>query len=131
MAFSIEGRSPFLDHELIELCLSFAPEILYHRGWTKWPLRRGLQKVLPEKVARRRGKVGFWVPQDRWLCGPLRPVLIRWLDSNRPLWDWVDRATVRRLAEETWQTSGRRDEPGQALVRCFLLDKWLEVFNVV
>jgi asparagine synthase (glutamine-hydrolysing) len=130
MAFSIEGRYPFLDHELIELCLSFAPETLYHRGWTKWPLRRGLQKALPEKVARRRSKVGFWVPQDRWLCGPLRPVLTQWLDSNRPLWDCVDRATVRRLAEETWQTSGRRDEPGQALVRCFMLDKWLEVFDV-
>ena len=44
MAFSIEGRYPFLDHELIELCLSFAPEILYRRGWTKWPLRRGLAR---------------------------------------------------------------------------------------
>ena len=131
MAFSIEGRYPFLDHELIELCLSFSPEILYYRGWTKWPLRRGLQKALPEKVARRRSKFGFWVPQDRWLCGPLRPALTQWLDSDRPLWDWVNRATVRRFAEDTWQTSGRRDEPGQALVRCFMLDKWLEVFDVV
>jgi asparagine synthase (glutamine-hydrolysing) len=130
MAFSIEGRYPFLDHELIELCLSFAPEILYYRGWTKWPLRRGLRKVLPEKVARRRSKFGFWVPQDRWLCGPLRPILIQWLDADRPLWDWVDRATVRKLAEKTWQTCGRHDETGQALARCFLLDKWLEVFDV-
>lgn len=130
MAFSIEGRYPFLDHELIELCLSFAPETLYFRGWTKWPLRLGLQKALPEKVARRRSKFGFWVPQDLWLCGHLRPALTQWLDSDRPLWNWIDRATVRRLAEETWQTSGRRDEPGQALVRCFMLDKWLEVFDV-
>jgi asparagine synthase (glutamine-hydrolysing) len=130
MAFSIEGRYPFLDHELIELCLSFAPEILYHRGWTKWPIRRGLQQVLPRRVARRRPKFGFWVPQDRWLCDPLRPALTRWLDSDRPLWDRLDRATVRRLAEDTWQTSGHRDEPGQALVRCFMLDKWLEVFDV-
>jgi asparagine synthase (glutamine-hydrolysing) len=131
MAFSIEGRNPFLDHELIELCLSFRPEILYHRGWTKWPLRHGLQKALPAKVARRRSKFGFWVPQDAWLCGPLRPVLAQWLKSDRPLWDCVDRAIVRRLAEETWQTCGGRDEPGQALVRCFLLDKWLELFNVI
>jgi asparagine synthase (glutamine-hydrolysing) len=130
MAFSIEGRCPFLDHELIELCLSFSPEILYHRGWTKWPLRCGLQKALPEKVARRRSKFGFWVPQDRWLCGPLRLALTQWLDSDRPLWDWVDRATIRRLANQTWQTAGRRDEPGQALVRCFMLDKWLEIFDV-
>ena len=131
MAFSIEGRYPLLDHELIELCLSFPPETLYHRGWTKWPLRRGLQKAIPEKVARRRSKFGFWVPQDLWLCGPLRAALTQWLDSDRPLWDSVDRATVRKLAEETWQTSGRRSEPGQALVRCFMLDKWLEVFDVV
>lgn len=130
MAFSVESRYPFLDHELIELCLSFAPEILYHHGWTKWPLRRGLQKVLPDKVLCRRSKFGFWVPQDRWLCGPLRLALTQWLDSDRPLWDLVNRTTVRRLAEKTWQTSGRRDAPGQALVRCFMLDKWLEVFNV-
>jgi asparagine synthase (glutamine-hydrolysing) len=131
MAFSVEGRYPFLDHEMIELCLSFAPEILYYHGWTKWPLRLGLQKALPGKVVRRRSKYGFWVPQDRWLCGPLRPVLTRWLNSDRPLWDCVDRATVRRLAEETWNVAGRRDEPGQGLVRCFMLDKWLEVFDVV
>ena len=130
MAFSIEGRYPFLDHELIELCLSFAPELLYHRGWTKWPLRRGLQARLPEKIARRRSKFGFWVPQDRWLSGPLRPALLAWLNSNRPLWELVDHASVRRLAEEVWRTAGRRDEPGQALVRCFMLDKWLEVFDV-
>ena len=93
-------------------------------------LRRGLQKTLPEKVARRRSKYGFWVPQDPWLCGPLRPALTQWLNSDRPLWDWMDRATVRRFAEETWEISGRRDEPGQALVRCFMLDKWIEVFDV-
>jgi asparagine synthase (glutamine-hydrolysing) len=129
MAFGIESRYPFLDHELIELCLSFAPEILYYHGWTKWPLRLGL-KMLPEKVARRRTKFGFWVPQNLWLCGPLRPMLTKWLDSDRPLWDRVDRATVRSLAEETWKNWPYREEPGQALVRCFFLDKWLEVFSV-
>ncbi|MCA1580261.1 MAG: asparagine synthase (glutamine-hydrolyzing) [Acidobacteria bacterium] len=130
MAFSVEGRYPFLDHELVELCLSFAPEILYHRGWTKWPLRLGLERALPQKVVRRRSKYGFWIPQDQWLCGPLRPALTEWLASDRPLWDLVDRTVVRKLAAETWQAAGRRDEPGQALVRCLLLDKWMEVFEV-
>ena len=131
MAFSIEGRYPFLDHELIELCLSFAPEILYRRGWTKWPLRRGLANVLPERVVRRRSKFGFWVPQDRWLRTGLRSALSSWLESDRPLWDDVDRATIRRLAEDTWRGRGRGNETGQGLVRCFMLDKWLEVFDVV
>lgn len=130
MAFGVETRYPFLDHGLIELCLSFAPEVLYHHGWTKWPLRLGLQDVLPDQVAHRRSKFGYWVPQDRWLCGSLRPSLAEWLSSDRPLWNLLDRTSIRRLAEKTWQLSGRRDECGQALVRCFLFDKWLEVFNV-
>ena len=130
MAFGVESRYPFLDHGLIELCLSFAPEVLYRHGWTKWPLRQGLRGLLPEKVARRRSKFGYWVPQDRWLCDSLRPALTEWLDSDRPLWDSLDRTAVRKLAEQTWQLAGRRDETGQALVRCFLLDRWLEVFDV-
>lgn len=130
MAFSIEGRYPFLDPELIELCLSFSPELLFHRGWTKWPLRRGLRSLLPEQVYKRRSKFGFEVPQDRWLCGPLRPAIERWLASDRPLWNYVERGCVRRLAEETWRLDGRQAEPGQGLFRCFVLDKWLEVFDV-
>jgi len=50
MAFSVEARYPFLDPELIQLALSFAPETLYRSGWTKLPLRLGLAKELPDKV---------------------------------------------------------------------------------
>jgi asparagine synthase (glutamine-hydrolysing) len=130
MAFSIEGRYPFLDHELIELCLAFAPETLFHRGWVKRPLRLGLGDLLPCKIRHRRSKLGFEVPQDRWLCGPLRPVLERWLGADRPVWDLVDGADVRRVADTTWRLAGRRDEPGQALLRVFLFDRWLERFAV-
>jgi asparagine synthase (glutamine-hydrolysing) len=130
MAFSIEGRYPFLDSELIELCLSFSPELLFEHGWTKWPLRQGLRSLLPEKIYRRRSKFGFEVPQDRWLCGPLRPAIEHWLGMDRPLWNYVERDSVRQVAGETWRLDGRRAEPGQVLFRCFVLDKWLEVFGV-
>lgn len=130
MAFSVEGRYPLLDRELIELCLSFSPELLYYRGWTKWPLRKGLQSLLPEEIAWRRSKFGFEVPQDRWLCGRLRPALEEWLEADRPLWQHVEREDVRKLAEETWRLDGREEEPGQALFRCFMFDRWLELFDV-
>jgi asparagine synthase (glutamine-hydrolysing) len=130
MAFSIEGRFPFLDHELIELCLAFKPDALYHRGWTKWPLRSGRGGKVPPRVARRQTKFGFWVPERSWLRGPLRPVLTRWLSADRPVWDLVDRSAVRRLAERTWGNARAGDGAGQGLVRCFMLDKWLEVFSV-
>lgn len=129
MAFSVEGRYPFLDHELIELALSFSSEVLFNRGWTKLPLRRGLA-ALPREIATRKSKIGFEVPQNRWLCGPLRPVFEKWLASDRPIWDHVDRDQTRRLARETWHVRGQREEPGQTLFRCFALDRWLETFAV-
>jgi asparagine synthase (glutamine-hydrolysing) len=130
MAFAVEGRYAFLDHELIELCLSFSPETLFHQGWTKCPLRIGLKYLLPRKIVQRRTKFGFEVPQDSWLNGPLRPVLNRWLNEDRPLWEYVERQHVRRLAEQTWLLGGKHDEPGQALFRLFAFDRWLELFEI-
>ena len=130
MAFSVEGRYPFLDAELIELCLSFAPALMYRYGWTKWPLRHGLRNILPAKILRRRTKLGFEVPQSQWLCGPLRPTLERWLQRDRPLWQYVEHADVYTLAERFWRTQGRNAEHGQALFRLFVFDKWMEVFRV-
>jgi asparagine synthase (glutamine-hydrolysing) len=131
MAFSVEGRYPFLDHELIELCLSFAPQTLYHYGWTKWPLRRGLRRTLPDKILYRRTKFGFPVPQGKWLCGALRPELESWLKQDRPIWEFVERADVQRLADQTWGLNGKMNESGQAFFRLFLFDRWTEVFGVV
>ncbi len=128
MAFGVEGRYPFLDHELIELALSFSPEVLFHRGWTKEPLRRGMQGLLPASILRRRTKLGFETPQDAWLCGELRPTIERWLAASAPLWEFVDRGETRRVAEQTWAAAGRRDEPGQMLLRLYLADRWMRVF---
>ena len=130
MAFSVEGRYPFLDHELVELCLSFAPQTLYRHGWTKYPLRLGLKDDLPRKILHRRSKFGFETPQEKWLCGPLRPVLERWLESDRPVWNFVERKSARRMAEQTWRLNGERAESGQALFRAFTFDKWLDLFKV-
>jgi asparagine synthase (glutamine-hydrolysing) len=131
MAFSVEGRYPLLDHELIELCLTFAPRSLYHSGWTKWPMRIGLKDVLPSEIRHRRTKFGFEIPQDRWLCGPLRSTLEEWLQRERPVWEYVERQYARHLAERTWRLGGTEDEPGQALFRLWMFDRWLELFRVL
>ncbi len=130
MAFSVEGRYPFLDHELIELCLSFAADMLYHCGWTKWPLRIGLGHILPDKIRQRRTKLGFEAPQDKWLCDPLLPTIQHWLKQDRPLWQYVERADVEHLAHQTWELRGKSEEPGQALFRLFVFDRWAELFAV-
>jgi len=130
MAFSIESRYPFLDHELIELCLSFAPETLYRYGWTKYPLRLGLNNLLPSKIRDRRSKFGFLTPQDSWLCGSLRPTLEAWLNSDRPVWDYVDRPDIERLVKRIWDSKGKGDEDCKDLFRVFVFDRWLHVFGM-
>jgi asparagine synthase (glutamine-hydrolysing) len=130
MAFSVEGRYPFLDHELIELCLRFKPRILYDRGWTKCPLRNGLKRLLPHELRYRRSKFGFETPQDDWLCGSLRPTIEQWLQADRPVWLWVDREAGKMLASHVWASNGRVEELGQMLFRLFLFDRWLDKFNV-
>jgi asparagine synthase (glutamine-hydrolysing) len=130
MAFSVEGRYPFLDHELIELCLSYAPHLLYRYGWTKYPLRLGLKDYLPPEILYRRSKFGFETPQSQWLCGVLRPLIETWLVKDRPVWDYVERDDARRVAEQTWRLNGKRKEPGLTLLRLFFFDRWLDVFGL-
>jgi asparagine synthase (glutamine-hydrolysing) len=128
MAFSVEGRYPFLDHELIELALSFAPETLYSHGWIKEPLRRGLSGMLPQAILRRRTKSGFETPQSDWLRGPLRPTVENWLANDAPIWQHTDRNRVRQLCQGFWKSSRGDDESGQTLMRLFLADRWMRVF---
>jgi asparagine synthase (glutamine-hydrolysing) len=112
MAFSVEGRYPFLDHELIETCLGFDAGALYRRGWTKEPLRRGLQGLLPDTVLRRRGKVGFETPQEARLRGPLRARFDMLLAGDSPAWTYVEPGEARRQGAER-------------KLRVLVLDRWL------
>ena len=127
MAFSVEGRYPFLDHKVIETALSFAPEMLYRRGWVKEPLRQAMAGVLPSAIVRRRDKLGFETPQVAWLQNELRPLVRDFVEGDSPLWQYADPTALRALASRAWSRGG--DEEGtQTLVRYFMADRWLRKF---
>jgi asparagine synthase (glutamine-hydrolysing) len=67
MAFSIEARVPYLDHELVELGLSFSAEEKIRKGFSKYPLRLVTEKVLPKSIAWRTNKIGFEAPTQWWI----------------------------------------------------------------
>ena len=75
MAFSIEGRYPFLDYRIVEWALSLPPEMNLRQGWNKLLLREALGHALPPAIQWRRSKVGFVTPQSEWIRTTLRPVL--------------------------------------------------------
>jgi asparagine synthase (glutamine-hydrolysing) len=66
MAFSREARLPFLDHRLVELCLSLPSTMLFHDGRSKRVLRDAMRGTVPAEILERRDKVGFMSPWAQW-----------------------------------------------------------------
>lgn len=67
MAFSIEQRVPFLDYRLVEFLFSFSNRQKMEDGIGKVVLRRALKGVMPDAIVHRYSKLGFTVPQKRWI----------------------------------------------------------------
>lgn len=67
MAFSIEGRLPFLDYRLVEFILSLPEEYCISDGITKRVLRKSMINVLPDGIRTRMSKLGFVTPEEVWL----------------------------------------------------------------
>lgn len=82
MATSLETRIPFLDHRVVEFAWQVPLSMKIRNGQGKWLLRQVLKRYLPEKMMER-PKMGFGVPLDAWLRGPLKEWAHALLEERR------------------------------------------------
>lgn len=67
MAHSREMRLPFLSHKLVEFVFTLPDEYKLNNGWTKFVLRKAMDKILPESICWRVDKIAYEPPQVSWM----------------------------------------------------------------
>lgn len=127
MGVSLETRVPFLDHRVVEfawrLPMNYKLRPENGRFVSKWALRQVLYRHVPQ-VLIERPKVGFGVPLEHWLRGPLRDWAEDLLSETRIKRDgFLNPSPVRQRWHE--HLSGKRN--WQHSVWCVLMfQAWLD-----
>jgi len=126
MAASVEMRTPYLDHRVVEHALGL-PDTLHTRRWqNKWLLKRVATKYLPRATVQRK-KHGFRVPLEEWFRRHWSETLQeRLLDSQSFVGAQLDASQIRALVER--HLRGESDE-GIRLWTLLSLEIWYQGFQ--
>jgi len=122
MAFSIESRVPFLDHELVEFIFQLPIDQKIKMGWNRYVYRQAMKARMPEANRTRRSKIGFTNPETAWTrerAAVIRDVFSSSTLSSRGIFD------PGRLLTEFDAWLGGKPGDGLAFWRVLVTELWL------
>jgi len=127
MAVSLEARVPLLDHRVVEFAWSLPFDFRMANGQSKLVLRKVLENYLPTRLTER-PKMGFGIPIDSWLRGPLREWAESLLNERR--------LEVQGLLEpapilQHWLAHQRGENNAYALWNVLVLQAWLDRYQAL
>ena len=124
MGVSLESRVPLLDdHRVVEFAWRLPMAYKIRDGQSKWLLRQVLYQYVPRELIER-PKMGFALPIDSWLRGPLRDWAESYLAEDRLRGEgFFDSAPIRQKWDE--HLSGRRNWQ-YPLWGVLMFQAWLE-----
>jgi asparagine synthase (glutamine-hydrolysing) len=122
MAVSIESRAPFLDPEIVKFAFNLPLHTKIRNDESKWILRQILYKYIPKDLIDR-PKMGFSIPLDDWLRGPLK--------------DWANELLAKEKLEsqeffnsdviqDIWFRHCKGEQFGSRLWNILMFQNWLE-----
>jgi asparagine synthase (glutamine-hydrolysing) len=125
MASSLEARSPFLDHEVMEFAARLPVGLKLRTGQSKYLLKRAFATLIPAENMQRR-KMGFGAPVGEWFRGSLREMVAdKLLSASSPLRSYFQPGELKRLV--TSHLNGQADHSLQ-LWGLMVLELWHQEF---
>ncbi|GCE14960.1 asparagine synthase (glutamine-hydrolyzing) [Tengunoibacter tsumagoiensis] len=127
MHWSIEGRVPYLDHDLLQFAFSLPAWMKLNDHCEKVVMRTYAERILPHRFVHRK-KTGFSLPVHSWISGPLRAIIQKKLrDGSFIAQEYVNADAFRTYVDNYFQ--GHTDDPiyhSFTLLGMLYLEYWHE-----
>jgi asparagine synthase (glutamine-hydrolysing) len=126
MAYSIEGRLPFMDYRLVEFACRLNSDLLFRNGHTKYILRHTMANQLPVEIAWNKQKRGFDAPIAEWFRERqdeiVKPILLSPECRQRGLFD------TRHMERLLQRHKARKVDISSQIFRWLATELWFRKF---